>query len=118
MSSKMHRIGRNSPCLCGSGKKFKNCCGQSSGGEGYVSDVLKHTQAPTHHFFVSNTDLSVIARNAEGKALVWTNRNKALAWGHAHPEQCFSPFAVVGMGDEKWAMFQEMEQAAGIEICE
>ncbi|MDO8640876.1 MAG: SEC-C metal-binding domain-containing protein [Nitrosarchaeum sp.] len=22
-------IGRNDPCICGSGKKFKKCCGQS-----------------------------------------------------------------------------------------
>ena len=22
------KIGRNDPCTCGSGKKFKNCCGQ------------------------------------------------------------------------------------------
>jgi SWIM/SEC-C metal-binding protein len=22
------KVGRNEPCLCGSGKKFKNCCGK------------------------------------------------------------------------------------------
>jgi len=22
------KVGRNEPCLCGSGKKFKNCCGR------------------------------------------------------------------------------------------
>lgn len=27
------RVGRNAPCPCGSGKKFKKCCGQDSGGE-------------------------------------------------------------------------------------
>lgn len=26
----MYRIGRNDPCPCGSGKKYKNCCGRSS----------------------------------------------------------------------------------------
>ena len=25
----IHKVGRNQPCPCGSGKKFKNCCGQS-----------------------------------------------------------------------------------------
>jgi preprotein translocase subunit SecA len=25
------KVGRNDPCPCGSGKKFKNCCGRSSG---------------------------------------------------------------------------------------
>ncbi|RLS50942.1 MAG: hypothetical protein DWH87_01250, partial [Planctomycetota bacterium] len=24
------KVGRNDPCPCGSGKKFKNCCGRSS----------------------------------------------------------------------------------------
>ena len=23
-----HKIGRNDPCPCGSGKKYKNCCGK------------------------------------------------------------------------------------------
>jgi MtfA peptidase len=26
-SAKRREIGRNDPCPCGSGKKFKNCCG-------------------------------------------------------------------------------------------
>ena len=26
------RVGRNSPCPCGSGKKYKNCCMRKSGG--------------------------------------------------------------------------------------
>ncbi|MFM8704805.1 MAG: SEC-C metal-binding domain-containing protein, partial [Planctomycetia bacterium] len=25
------KVGRNDPCPCGSGRKFKNCCGKSSG---------------------------------------------------------------------------------------
>ncbi|MBQ9131949.1 MAG: SEC-C domain-containing protein, partial [Clostridia bacterium] len=25
------RVGRNDPCPCGSGKKYKNCCMRSSG---------------------------------------------------------------------------------------
>jgi preprotein translocase subunit SecA len=25
------KVGRNDPCPCGSGKKFKNCCARSSG---------------------------------------------------------------------------------------
>jgi len=27
----MKVVGRNEPCPCGSGRKFKNCCGKSSG---------------------------------------------------------------------------------------
>ena len=28
------KMGRNSPCPCGSGKKYKACCGKNAGGEG------------------------------------------------------------------------------------
>ena len=28
VDSKGHKVGRNSPCPCGSGKKYKNCCGR------------------------------------------------------------------------------------------
>ena len=24
------KVGRNDPCLCGSGKKYKKCCGKNS----------------------------------------------------------------------------------------
>lgn len=30
------KIGRNDPCACGSGKKYKNCCMNSGKYEGYV----------------------------------------------------------------------------------
>ena len=28
---KKEKIGRNAPCPCGSGKKYKNCCGANKG---------------------------------------------------------------------------------------
>ena len=27
---KVKKIGRNEPCPCGSGKKYKNCCGRNA----------------------------------------------------------------------------------------
>ena len=27
---KEQKIGRNDPCSCGSGKKYKNCCGKNA----------------------------------------------------------------------------------------
>lgn len=36
---KAKKIGRNDPCPCGSGKKFKNCCGANANGE--VKSVSK-----------------------------------------------------------------------------
>lgn len=32
---KHKKIGRNDPCPCGSGKKYKKCCLDSGGYEGY-----------------------------------------------------------------------------------
>jgi len=28
MAEKKEKIGRNEPCTCGSGKKYKKCCGR------------------------------------------------------------------------------------------
>ena len=30
---RVEKIGRNDPCPCGSGKKYKKCCGANQGGE-------------------------------------------------------------------------------------
>jgi preprotein translocase subunit SecA len=32
--SAVSKVGRNDPCICGSGKKFKKCCGFGPGGDG------------------------------------------------------------------------------------
>jgi hypothetical protein len=34
-----NKVGRNEPCLCGSGKKFKKCCGSAQGGNARSSLV-------------------------------------------------------------------------------
>jgi len=41
MAKKM-KIGRNDPCPCGSGKKFKNCCGQMSDITPVYEDIFMH----------------------------------------------------------------------------
>jgi len=28
--SRLLKVGRNDPCPCGSGKKYKNCCGKNA----------------------------------------------------------------------------------------
>ncbi len=33
-AAKAQKVGRNDPCPCGSGKKYKKCCGAASGNEG------------------------------------------------------------------------------------
>lgn len=59
-----HKIGRNEPCLCGSGKKYKNCCMSKNNNTKYIEneDVLntyyndeetieKYSIISTHNIF-------------------------------------------------------------------
>ena len=42
----MAKVGRNQPCLCGSGKKAKRCCGVRSGpSEAQLAQAFLHVQA-------------------------------------------------------------------------
>ncbi|MDY6862516.1 MAG: SEC-C metal-binding domain-containing protein, partial [Thermodesulfobacteriota bacterium] len=35
------KIGRNAPCPCGSGKKYKNCCGSPNNNADFNQDVIE-----------------------------------------------------------------------------
>lgn len=44
------KIGRNDPCSCGSGKKYKNCCFQKSKPasiRGFKAKVIKSSSTPS-----------------------------------------------------------------------
>jgi len=108
----MTRVGRNDPCICGSDKKFKKCCGPKvNNDERYVSDTVKVSNAETKRFFITDANLDVPVRNDKQQIMVWLDRTKALQWGHANIASglCPDPFAAVGMGDEKWELFKEHE---------
>lgn len=38
----MEKVGRNDPCPCGSGKKFKKCCESKMIGKKYLAQKLSH----------------------------------------------------------------------------
>lgn len=45
----MNQVGRNAPCPCGSGRKFKQCCGRAGGGSGSPrngGEACTHTGVP------------------------------------------------------------------------
>ena len=42
----MKKTGRNDPCFCGSGKKFKKCCESSMLGGRFKADKIKVENAP------------------------------------------------------------------------
>jgi len=46
-----NKIGRNDPCICGSGKKHKKCCGLTS--QSYGQPTLDQ-QLPSHHQFIGH----------------------------------------------------------------
>jgi hypothetical protein len=103
--AKIRKIRANRPCLCGSWKTWGECCGKDLEKPVYTTSPIKRTNNPTHHFFIVNETMTEAVKD-DGKILVWTNRDKALAWGHRNKERCFKTFGVIGMGDEKWVMFQ------------
>ena len=39
----MHKVGRNDPCPCGSGKKFKKCCEMKEKHKKINAEVLSST---------------------------------------------------------------------------
>lgn len=79
------RLGRNDPCPCGSGKKFKNCCA--------LKPLLLKTTAPDrppktaqekfieaiHHRAISNTAVVWVAKDIHGAKLSWPDAIAALS---------------------------------------
>lgn len=43
----MHKIGRNDPCLCGSGKKYKKCCEMQAQSKRFHAEVMTAAPAQT-----------------------------------------------------------------------
>lgn len=42
----MHKVGRNDPCPCGSGKKYKKCCEGSEKHKKFHAEVLTPSAQP------------------------------------------------------------------------
>ena len=74
------------------------------------TETVRLTDKPTHHFFVVDATTFVpILVDDDGTILVFTDREKAQVEGHKRFGQ-HNVLATVGMGDEKWAMFQSREK--------
>lgn len=43
----MHKVGRNDPCPCGSGKKYKKCCESTSHVKKFKAEVIPTAAQPT-----------------------------------------------------------------------
>jgi SEC-C motif len=72
----MSRVGRNEPCPCGSGKKFKKCCELSAGTvSGYTSSDRQVALAALEEL-VSGPGWERLEAEAEGEF-----------WGELDPEQ-------------------------------
>jgi SEC-C motif/Protein of unknown function (DUF2384) len=56
------KLGRNDPCLCGSGKKYKHCCGSNAAGAAAQPDEQD---------------------SAVPRALAWLEQHHRKAWSHA-----------------------------------
>lgn len=49
----MEKVGRNDPCPCGSGKKFKKCHGKQSGNKPIQATVIQPESNPLASLFQS-----------------------------------------------------------------
>ncbi|MEI5907613.1 SEC-C metal-binding domain-containing protein [Bacillus spongiae] len=58
----MTQIGRNEPCLCGSGKKYKKCCGKANSVtvEELVSTELDHLQMQMMDYVLKKKDAEMV----------------------------------------------------------
>ncbi|PKH08632.1 SEC-C metal-binding domain-containing protein [Planomicrobium sp. MB-3u-38] len=66
-------VGRNDPCTCGSGKKYKKCCGVNETENGLVQEQNLVLQAVLQDFFSSHP------RPSQQKGLVeWKNKTEDL----------------------------------------
>jgi len=64
----MAKIGRNQPCPCGSGKKYKHCClsnDQASRAHSarHTEQHLPHTVPPAYGFFFGEDDLDELSNS-------------------------------------------------------
>ncbi|WP_345242162.1 SEC-C metal-binding domain-containing protein [Pontibacillus salipaludis] len=95
----MSKIGRNDPCLCGSGKKYKKCCGNQKvvGIEGLIEQEIPELQGEFIEYVLVefNTELSKYTAEHFGHldmpkeawrdfslhAAIWTSFNVPLSQG-------------------------------------
>lgn len=42
----MEKVGRNDPCPCGSGKKYKKCCESTSRSKKFKAEILSSSAQP------------------------------------------------------------------------
>ncbi|WP_275540783.1 SEC-C metal-binding domain-containing protein [Aliidiomarina iranensis] len=68
----MAQLGRNDPCSCGSGKKFKKCCMNSVGKQtNEIRDALEQTLA-------MNPNLSIDEINLVAERMMHDRNNKPI----------------------------------------
>ena len=59
----MKKIGRNDPCPCGSGNKFKKCCLPKGAKAGYTRGERESVLAKLDHFIEKELDVPATSRN-------------------------------------------------------
>lgn len=58
----MDKVGRNEPCPCGSGKKFKQCCLSKKGGSGVKRKLSAKWLNPKQQSEVDKEEISLMER--------------------------------------------------------
>ena len=95
----MKKIGRNDPCHCGSGKKFKKCCESKMIGGRYMATKIDSAAAPqlANRIGLSglfNRQISAISKPFSDHKPIRATRPLASAPSPVQPVQSFSEPAV------------------------
>jgi len=109
MKELMRRVGRNEKCPCGSGKKYKRCCGLGVNENFFQTDVIKVTENKTHHFILCSVGVEKdegAITDENGKVLVFLSRSASMQFVHKYLNEEDNVISI-GMGDQKWALFQK-----------
>jgi hypothetical protein len=93
------KVGRNEPCPCGSGKKYKNCCGKA------VVQNLQSAQAHDEAVPRAMAWLAQHHRKAFAAALQQEIEEAVFACFDDDQEEAAND-ALAGIGDEMWGQMQ------------
>ena len=110
----MQRTSRNEKCPCGSGKKYKKCCGPAGGSETFYTKPMSFPGSegvePIFFFLVvmkeENFEDCPPVVDDEGRVMVFRSRPESMQFAHREFIQKLDmTVSSMGMGPAKWRLF-------------
>ena len=112
MRKRNDRLGRNDPCPCGSGKKYKHCHGGSvSAARGVPDGVAARSRSAIREHFLANVGVVWVAPDVFGRTLTWEQAKVLL--GAINWESAVLSMAMVNAVCAELALGENLGNAAG-----